>query len=176
MAEPFGVVGSTVGVISLGIQVCQGLLTYYESWKGYHQDIEKTLRSIASLTETLKHVSEVLKNNTKQDESIEQQIDSIVVRCLAGIKALSAELERFEDYTKSAEIRAKIKSHMRRLYYPFRESTLAKLRESVQDIRDDLVPALGVLQLEKLNGLEEETKNMTLSLASMQKGMSNPSL
>lgn len=59
---------------------------------------------------------------------------------------------------------------------PFKESTLAKLRDTVQDIRDNLVPTLGVLQLEKFNGLEEETKSLTLSLASMNKGRSNFSL
>ena len=170
MGDAFGVAGSAVGVISLGIQVCQGLLKYYESWKGCHQDIENTSKSIASLTETLELVSRVVGNRKGQGEPVEQQISSIVVRCLTGIEALSKELEGFEKYPESADIRSKIKSHMRRLYYPFKESTLAKLRDSVQDVRDDLVPALAVLQMEKLSSLEEGTKNVTISLASMHKG------
>ena len=170
MGDAFGVAGSAVGVISLGIQVCQGLLTYYESWKGCHQDIANTSKSIASLTETLELVSRVIRNRKGQGEPVEQQISSIVVRCLTGIEALSKELEGFKQYPESADIRSKIKSHMRRLYYPFKESTLAKLRDSVQDVRDDLVPALAILQVEQLTGLEEGTKNVTISLASMQKG------
>ena len=170
MAEAFGVAGSAVGVISLGIQVCQGLLAYYDSWKGCHQDVENTSKSIASLTETLELVSRVVKNKKGQGEPIEQQIYSIVVRCLTGIEALSKQFERFEKYPDSADIRSKIKSHMRRLYYPFKESTLAKLRDSVQDVRDDLVPALAILQVEQLSGLKEETNKMTISLASMQQG------
>ena len=170
MAEAFGVAGSAVGVISLGIQVCQGLLAYYDSWKGCHQDIENTSKSIASLTETLQLVSRVVKNKNGQGDPVEQQISSIVVRCLTGIEALSKELERFEKYPESADIRSKIKSHLRRLYYPFKESTLAKLRDWVQDVRDDLVPALAVLQVEQLSGLEKETMNMTISLASTQTG------
>ena len=162
--------GSAVGVISLGIEVCQGLLKYYNSWKECHQDIENTSKSIASLTETLELVSRVVKTKTGQGDPIEQQITSIVVRCLTGIEALSEELKRFEKYPDSADIRSKIKSQWRRLYYPFKESTLAKLRDSVQDIRDDLIPALAVLQVEKLSGLEEETNNVTISLASMHKG------
>ena len=170
MAEAFGVVGSAVGVISLGIQVCQGLLAYYDSWKGCHQDIENTSKSIASLTETLELVSRGVKNKKGQCEPVEQQIYSIVVRCLMGIEGLSKELKRFEKYPESADMRSKIKSHMRRLYYPFKESTLAKLRDSVQDVRDDLVPALAILQVEQLSGLKEETNKMTISLASMQQG------
>ena len=173
MGDAFGVAGSAVGVISLGIQVCQGLLKYYDSWKGCHQDIENTSKSIASLTETLELVSKVVRNKKGQGEPVEEQITSIVARCLTGIKALSKELEGFENYPETADIRSKIKSHMRRLYYPFKESTLAKLRDSAQDVRDDLVPALAVLQVEKLSGLEERTKNVIKSLASMQKGRSH---
>ena len=170
MAEAFGVAGSAVGVISLGMQVCQGLLAYYDSWRGCHQDIENTSKSIASLTDTLELVSRVVKDKKGQGDPIEQQISSIVVRCLTAIEALSEELKRFEKYPESADIGSKIKSHMRRLYYPFKESTLSKLRDSVQDVRDDLVPALSVLQLEQLSGLEEETNNVAISLESMQKG------
>lgn len=170
MAEAFGVAGSAVGVVSLGIHVCQGLLAYYDSWKGCHQDIENTSKSIASLTETLELVSRVVKNKKGQGEPVEQQIYSIVVRCLTGIEGLSKELERFEKYPESADLRSRIKSNMRRLYYPFKESTLAKLRDSVQDVRDDLVPTLAVLQLEQLSRLEEETSEVTVSLTSMQQG------
>ena len=170
MAEVFGVAGSAVGVISLGIQVCQGLLTYYDSWKACHQDIENTSKSIASLTVTLEHILNVVEKRTIQDESIEQHVSNILAQCSKGIKALSEELNRFENYPESADIRAKIRSHLRRLYYPFKEGTLAKLRGSVQDIRDDLVPALEVLQVKQLSDLAAETRNLTTSFASMQKG------
>lgn len=172
MAEAFGVAGSAVGVISLGIQVCQGLLTYYDSWKGCHQDIESTSRSIANLTAILKRIARVIGDQAKEGDVVEQQINNIVTQCLGSIKGLSEELTKFEKYPDSADIRAKIKSHMRRLYYPFKESNLAKLRDSVQDIRDDLVPALEILQVEKLSGIEEETKTITISLESIQKGRS----
>lgn len=172
MAEAFGVAGSAVGVISLGIQVCQGLLAYYDSWKGCHQDIENTSRSIASLAEILERVSKVTKNQTNQSEAVDKQVNDIAIQCLADIEALSAELKKFEKYPESADFRAKIGSHLRRLHYLFREGTLAKLRDSVQDIRDNLVLALGILQVEKLTNIKDETKNMTISLASIQKGKS----
>ena len=171
MGDAFGAAGSAVGVISLGIQACQGLLAYYDSWKGCHQDIENTSKSIASLTETLELVSRVVETKTGQGDPTKQQISSLVVRCLTGIEALSEELKRFEKYPQSADIRSKIKSHMRRLYYPFKESTLAKLRDSVQDVRDELAPVLSVLQLERFSSLEEETKKVEISLSNMQKGV-----
>ena len=168
MAEALGVAGSAVGVISLGIQVCQGLLAYYDSWKGCHQDIADTLRSVASLDKTLKYLREIVEDQIKPGESIEQQIGDIVAQCAAGIQALEGELGKFKKYTESADIRAKFNSHLRRLQYPFKEDTLAKLRQSVQDVRDSLVPALGILQIKKLSSIEEQTRNMTISLASSE--------
>jgi len=42
------VAGSAVGIVSLGIQVCQGLLDYYDSWKGYKTAISSARRSPCS--------------------------------------------------------------------------------------------------------------------------------
>lgn len=128
MAEAFGVAGSAVGVISLGIQVCQGLLAYYDSWKGCHQDIETTSKSIASLSEILERVSRVAGNQSNEGEAVDKQVNKIAIQCLANIEALSMELRKFERYPESSDVRAKIRSHLRRLYYPFKESTLAKIR------------------------------------------------
>ena len=47
------VAGSAVGIASLGIQVCQGLLTYYDAWRAYDQDITSTYNAITDLRDTL---------------------------------------------------------------------------------------------------------------------------
>lgn len=51
MAE-LGIAGSAVGVASLGLQVCQGLLKYYNNWKDYNEDMAIAYRSIETLEET----------------------------------------------------------------------------------------------------------------------------
>ena len=44
MGDPFSVAGSAVGVISLGLAICQSLISYYGSWKAYDDEI-KSLNS-----------------------------------------------------------------------------------------------------------------------------------
>ena len=44
--------GTAVGVISLGIQVCEGILKYYRDWKGYEDDIQGTYTEIDHLAKT----------------------------------------------------------------------------------------------------------------------------
>ena len=43
------VAGTAVGIASLGVQICQGLLTYYDGWQGYHSDSAVTCSSISQL-------------------------------------------------------------------------------------------------------------------------------
>jgi hypothetical protein len=45
--------GTAVGIASLGIQVCQGLLSYYDTWKSYDPDISSIYDAITDLSKTL---------------------------------------------------------------------------------------------------------------------------
>ena len=47
------VAGSAVGVASLGIQICQALLSYYNAWRAYHSDVRSAYDSIDDLSRTL---------------------------------------------------------------------------------------------------------------------------
>jgi len=41
--------GSAVGIASLGIQICQGLLSYHDRWEDYKADIASARDSITDL-------------------------------------------------------------------------------------------------------------------------------
>jgi hypothetical protein len=47
------VAGTAVGIASVSIQVCQGLLSYYDAWKSYDSDVSSTYNGIADLSKTL---------------------------------------------------------------------------------------------------------------------------
>ena len=80
-----GIAGTAVGIISVGIQVCQGMLSYYESWKSCHKDIENTSRSIKSLVETLGHLSKAFENQRVGCKAVDPQKDKILGQCTVGI-------------------------------------------------------------------------------------------
>lgn len=43
------VAGTAVGIASLGIQVCQSLLSYYADWQEYNANISNTYKVIVDL-------------------------------------------------------------------------------------------------------------------------------
>ena len=48
------VASSAFGITSLNIQVCQDLLSYHNSWKGYNADITTVYGCMEDISETLK--------------------------------------------------------------------------------------------------------------------------
>ena len=58
--------GTAAGIASLGIQVCQGLLSYYEAWRSYHQDICDACDKASELEKTF-----ALLNDTLQAPDLE---------------------------------------------------------------------------------------------------------
>ena len=83
------VAGSAVGIASLGIQVCQGLLSFYDSWKGYHSDVSSAYDSIDDLSRTLV----LLKGSLDSDEFDKEKKDR-VKRCLHSCEESLARLSQ----------------------------------------------------------------------------------
>lgn len=71
------VAGSAVGIASLGIQICQGLLSYYDGWQSHHSDIGRTFNSIDDLNRTL-----VLLIASLSEEELDKERRDGVKKCL----------------------------------------------------------------------------------------------
>lgn len=143
MAE-FGA-GSSIGIISLGIHVCQGLVQYYGSWRDSRKDIATMCKSVDNLTDTLKALKENVDGKSLAGDVI-KNVQSSIVACTSGIQELQDELAKVRE-VKGSNVLSKVHEHGRRLVYPFRESTLLKLREIVSDIRGSLGLAMNTLHL-----------------------------
>src|SRR5277367_4021288 len=95
MAEAFGVAANIAGLVSLGLTLCQGLLTCYSSWKNAPADIEGMRESIKALSNTFKVLDTVTKNEkfgTHVRNIVEQRIES----CEGGLKLLESKLDKIK--------------------------------------------------------------------------------
>lgn len=141
------VAAGVIGVVSLGIQVCQGLLKYYDSWNEYHERTSATRASMADLIKTLQVIDQVMKGSPLAPDvflRVKQSLDA----CEGGINRLKTKLDKIskEPVGKSG-IKEKVKEHLQKAAYPFREDTLVELKQVVQDLRSNLHLALEVLQM-----------------------------
>jgi len=76
MGEAFGVAGTAVGVISLGIQTAQGILWYYGAWKDRDKDISRMCTSLGNLTTTLNVLLETIKPPAAFDSNVKDNVEN----------------------------------------------------------------------------------------------------
>jgi hypothetical protein len=140
-------VGTAVGIASVGIQVCQGLISYYGDWKGYFSDIRSTYDAITDLSKTLKLLESTLGRGDLEKERAEQ-VDICLQRCEAALKELGETLRRLQEHIMPEGTREKLRSALQRSWYPFKKETLGEVKANVVDVQERLKFALQVLQLD----------------------------
>ncbi|KAK5170298.1 uncharacterized protein LTR77_004885 [Saxophila tyrrhenica] len=145
MAE-LGIAGSAVGVASLGIMVCQGLLSYYEDWKASSDDIKTAHGKIRDLEATLELLAGVLRSDSLEHVHL-MRIEECLIGCYDSMKVLQKRLQKLLTNHDPKGFRQVIKAGQQRLLYPFKKDTLDKLNAAVDDLVHRLSLALHVLHL-----------------------------
>ena len=148
MGDPISVAGTAVGVISLGIQVTQSLVSFYNSYEGQDSDLTHTTDTLNSLLGIFQSLKKTLSDRKflANEQDLVQNIETSINNCDDLIHELQDEVQKF-NRSSSGETVATIKRAGRRATYPFRQSTLQKLDEDIKDIRANVSFALDALQL-----------------------------
>lgn len=145
--EAFAVASNAAGLVSLAIQVCKGLLTYYQSLRSAESDVLRMYNSIESLTKTSILLESVIQNDNF-DRQIVENVEKSVLSTQNGIRSLGKKLDKIKLHQgeKDGWVE-KAKTPLRKVIYPLKQSVLVKLQELANELRDDLALALNVLQV-----------------------------
>lgn len=152
--------GTAVGVASLGIQVCQGLLSYYDDWKTYDADISSTYSAINDLSKTLTLLKSTLQQEV--DEKKAGRVRTCVKSCEDALLELEKKRCSLQKFSQPEGLCHKMRAGLQRSWYPFRKETLEALKASVTEIQERLKLALQVLQLD----VGTESQKLVLRLMS----------
>lgn len=157
MADPLSITGTAVGVISLGIQVTQSLVNFYQSYRGQDSDLLRMGERLDGLLEIFQSLEKTLSDRKFQaDEgSLVESIENSIKNCDEVIQELQDECLKFEKISSKGIIAA-VKGAGRRATYPFKQSTLQKLDEDIGEIRANLSSAMGVLQLKDNKRIQDD--------------------
>ncbi|ROT36610.1 hypothetical protein SODALDRAFT_223537 [Sodiomyces alkalinus F11] len=165
MSDPLSVAGSIVGVVSLGITASQGLINYYEAFRGQQSAIDHTTRKLAHLRDFLDDLRRQLdaRNSQHEDDDLLSSVRSSVEDCAAAIYGLKDELNKF-DKTFRPGTMAGLLAAGRRVAYPFRERTLQRLNEDVDDVISCLSFAVQVLQQSDIGNIQRGIADIQVSI------------
>jgi Fungal N-terminal domain of STAND proteins len=69
MGDPLSIAASVAGLVSLGIQACQGLTSYYQAYTDRPENVAKTIRSLESLCGSLQNLETTLSKRRFHPEN-----------------------------------------------------------------------------------------------------------
>jgi hypothetical protein len=144
--------GTALGAVSLGVQVCGGLLKYYQAFKGYEDDIRETYSEINSLSKTFDFLDDKLK--TLPQRALATRAQECLIGCRNGIQQLDEELKKMH---KEAPVglRQTIEAGSLRWKYPLRKTTLEKLSKIAQELTRPLNLAIQIILLDSGQSIKD---------------------
>ncbi|KAF3384930.1 hypothetical protein F1880_002148 [Penicillium rolfsii] len=90
-----------VGVISLGLSVCQGLNTYYSQYKSFHKDIQDVTSYLNNLNCILESLVKTIRQSELQNASFTAEPARIALdtidQCNQKLKELEAMLQKCKE-------------------------------------------------------------------------------
>jgi hypothetical protein len=108
------VVSGVVGLISLGITVCKGLLVYYDSYKGSRDDIDNMCASVESVGKVLLAIFSLITGR-KYTRTIVDIVEKIIVACQQGLDDLSKKLGKIGTLPPDTSLNTKVTNMKRKL-------------------------------------------------------------
>lgn len=139
------VAGTAVGVVSLGLEACKGLVCYIGHVKGEKREISQISTRLDNLADILEKLKTVLDN-------IEPTNNGSTLLANAGVIACTSALENVRrkwqpDTNPMHGFREAVRYWKSKLSYPFRREDILFLREMVESIQQNLHTALLALLL-----------------------------
>lgn len=149
MGEPLSVAGSAVGIISLGIQVCQGLVQYADAIRGHQLDVDDGMDEVRSLLAIFKSLEQTITrietDSPKNAKSLVEHLRQAEVK-LRSLEEVLTEVGI--PANTSSTIKGKMKETYRVAIYPMKRSKLKGARQNVQSILGILTTALQTVDLD----------------------------
>ncbi len=147
MADPVSVAGTAVGVVSLGLTVCHGLIKYYSAFKSRETSVEATLTYVEGLASTLGLLNSRLRNVPPGFADIIKDFEGKVTACGSRIAKLEAYLTKIQEHEAEENWKDKLRAQKSKLLYPFRQDSLEELTQLVRDTQNSVDTALSLFNL-----------------------------
>jgi hypothetical protein len=147
MSEPFSVASSAVGIVSLGLQVTQSLVTYYSQFKAFDSDIADISRKADGLHGILQVLEVPLRKFEIENATIPAQVRTAISASEEGLRNLNDWIEKYGKAKPPANIEDRLRLLRKRTLFPFRRDTLLGLKSTLQSLQSNLNTAIQVLHL-----------------------------
>ena len=146
MADPVGITGTALGVVSLGLQVYGNLKTYMDDYKGRDEKVSKVLHHLDNLHSSLNVIRTALPAIEDDFRTESTVVASCLQACETGLRSLAGNIQKY-DATPATDFKEKAKEVKKKLKFPFAVPELDKLAVDIDRVNSHLLVALQGLGL-----------------------------
>lgn len=147
MIDPFSVTGTAVGITSLGIQACQGLVRYYSEFRSYHEDINVTIQRLEGLQAILEVLDLVKEKVELDNDGPPAQLHLALQACSDGVRKLGCIVRKCGETKMPDTLEDRLRLIRKRLLWPFKRDTLSDMQRTLDRLQASLQLALHILHM-----------------------------
>ncbi|EXJ60948.1 hypothetical protein A1O7_05101 [Cladophialophora yegresii CBS 114405] len=147
MADPFSVASGAVGVVSLGLTVCDGLISYFSALKGQNQFLSSLSERAEDLNKSLRLLNQALPPLRTRTPDVARQIEQSLAECESGILALQNKVAAFQRVHGPSLKRYSLHHAARKAIFPFKKDALVELSGTIDSLQQNLETVLAIASL-----------------------------
>jgi hypothetical protein len=156
MSDPLSIAGTAVGITSLGIQVCQGLIKYLRAVRGRKEEMRDGVREVEQVVSLLYSLNNTLSNVSLRNGTY--SLRTCIQNCYTKLEELQKLLDELCKTQSSNKAMKKAAEVRRAVSYPFQQEKLSAIRESLRSVLGDLDLIVSVTSLDS-NAIVNDTVN-----------------
>ncbi|KGO37124.1 hypothetical protein PEXP_001490 [Penicillium expansum] len=133
--------GTAVGIISLGLQLCQGIVSYSEVWRGYDEEIQNTNNKAKALRMLLKTLRDTIEDLQETRPEVAADLEEKAMSMHSSIEKLRKIVERFKPARPEA-FPEKVRAQLKKSVYYFQKDSLQDMQNHLDQIQNVLQTSL----------------------------------
>lgn len=163
MADPASIIGTAVGVTSLGIQACQILSQYYSQFRDFSHDIDAVVNRAEGLSQSLEVLESLRPRVEICDSSVAKQLQFAIEKCTIGLRDLQAMATKCGENTAPVTLKDRARLLKKRMLWPLRQETLVSLRGTLDGLQANVQIAVQLLDMYSFLSLFHLTRTMLIT-------------
>ncbi|RGP78328.1 hypothetical protein FLONG3_3464 [Fusarium longipes] len=165
MSDPLSVAGTAVGITSLGIQVCQGLIKYLRAVRGRKEEIREGVREVEQVVSLLYCLNNVLPNFGPRSGTT--SLRECLKNCYAELEGLRKLLDKLcNSHQPDTNIR-RTANVLRSISYPFRQEELNEARQSLRSVLSDLQLVISITSLDSSTSIHDTVNDLSQDIKAL---------
>lgn len=144
MTDLFSVASGAIGVISLGLTVCDGLVSYVSTFKGQDQYLDNLSQRADGLNNCLNLLNRSLPSLRTGSADVTIQVEQSLEVCRPSLSLLEDKLASFRQAQGPSLRKDKFKHAAKKAVFPFKRDTLVELSGAIDSLQLNLDTILAV--------------------------------